>query len=532
VASLSLVVHEDDHLLVVNKPAGWSTHAPSPYAGQGIYEWLKHREPAWARLAIIHRLDKETSGVLVFTKTPLANRSLTGQFTQGEVSKTYVLLTDRDVPPQPFTARSALVRVGEGYRSRQPHAGAALAATRFERCAVCGASRTRVAAQPLTGRTHQIRVHAAEHGFPILGDTFYGGTRAPRLFLHASELTLRHPATGELVTFRSAADFDVEPRLALRAAFLEREATDAFRLVHGAADRWPGWYVDRLGACLLSQSEGPLTEQQQARLAAWREHFGCRSVYHKPLVRRPREASLAETSPRLVLGEAAPAEWVVKENRAHFALRFQEGGSFGLFLDQRDNRRRLFTGHIAADFPAWRLPASDARVLNMFAYTCGFSVCAALAGARTTSVDLSPKYLAWGRRNFVLNGLEPTQHEFISGDAFDWLRRLSKKGRSFEVVLLDPPTFSTSKDHGAFRAEKDYPALVRAALPLVARDGVLFASTNAARLAPERFLSGLASSVQAQRRVIRQQFYAPQPPDFPLSRDEPAYLKTVWLRLA
>src|SRR5882724_9805965 len=86
------LIFEDEHLLVVNKPAGISTHAPSPYAGEGIYDWLRHREPRWAKLAIIHRLDKETSGVLCFSKTPLTNRSLTRQFTERKVSKSYVLL--------------------------------------------------------------------------------------------------------------------------------------------------------------------------------------------------------------------------------------------------------------------------------------------------------------------------------------------------------------------------------------------------------------------------------------------------------
>src|SRR5512140_1689163 len=87
------VIFEDEHLLVVNKPAGMNTHAPSPFAGEGIYDWLRHREPRWAGLAIIHRLDKETSGVIVFSKTPLANRALTQQFTQRTVRKLYLLLT-------------------------------------------------------------------------------------------------------------------------------------------------------------------------------------------------------------------------------------------------------------------------------------------------------------------------------------------------------------------------------------------------------------------------------------------------------
>ena len=84
------VIFEDAHLLVVHKPAGWNTHAPGPHAGEGIYDWLRQREPRWATLAILHRLDKETSGVLVFGKTPAANRSLTEQFTERRVRKKYL----------------------------------------------------------------------------------------------------------------------------------------------------------------------------------------------------------------------------------------------------------------------------------------------------------------------------------------------------------------------------------------------------------------------------------------------------------
>src|SRR5437762_12228736 len=94
-----------------------NTHAPSPYAGEGIYDWLKHREPRWANLAIIHRLDKETSGVMVFGKTPLANRSLTEQFAARAVRKKYLLLTDREPKRREFTAKSKIARAGERYVS-------------------------------------------------------------------------------------------------------------------------------------------------------------------------------------------------------------------------------------------------------------------------------------------------------------------------------------------------------------------------------------------------------------------------------
>src|SRR5712691_1147250 len=119
----ALILFEDEQLLVVNKPAGLNTHAPSPFAGEGIYDWLRHREPRWASRAIIHRLDQETSGVLVFAKTRLANQSLTEQFTRHSVRKKYVLLTDRKPKRDRFTAVSALARVGGKYVCRPLHAG-------------------------------------------------------------------------------------------------------------------------------------------------------------------------------------------------------------------------------------------------------------------------------------------------------------------------------------------------------------------------------------------------------------------------
>src|SRR5579863_5597841 len=123
------VIFEDEHLLAVNKPAGWNTHAPSPFAGEGIYDWLRHREPRWASLAILHRLDKETSGILVFGKTPLANRSLTEQFTNRNVRKKYLLLTNGAMKKHEFVVKSKIARAGERYVSG---ARGELAETRFK----------------------------------------------------------------------------------------------------------------------------------------------------------------------------------------------------------------------------------------------------------------------------------------------------------------------------------------------------------------------------------------------------------------
>jgi 23S rRNA (cytosine1962-C5)-methyltransferase len=525
------IVFEDEHLLVVNKPAGMNTHSPGPYAGEGIYEWLKHREPRWAALAIIHRLDKETSGVMVFGKTQLANRSLTEQFTQHTIRKKYLFLTDRPVKGGKFKVVSSIVRAGEKYLSKPVHSGGDAAETYFHALKTDGGI-TLAEAEPVTGRTHQIRVHAAAEGFSVLGDRLYGGGPGPRVCLHAAELKLKHPATGREFAFTAPVDFMADVRLALRTALVDSRETDAFRVIHGAADgQARSWYVDRLGDFLLSQAEQLPDAEQTDELRRLVRIFGTRGAYHKTLMRQVRRTSAAQASPQLVLGESAPGPIVARENGVKFELSFSEGYSVGLFLDQRDNRRRFLTNHVAANFPLFPSGAAGAELLNVFAYTCGFSVCAAKAGARTTSLDLSKKYLDWGKRNFALNGLDAGAHEFIFGDAFDWMRRLAKKGRAFDAIILDPPTFSQSKEGGAFQAEKDYGRLAGAALPLLKPDGVLFASTNAARLEPEKFLEMLADTVKSAKRKILQQHYAPQPPDFPVSREEPAYLKTVWLRI-
>jgi len=281
---LPCVIFEDSELLAINKPAGLNTHAPSPYAGEGIYDWLRHREPRWADLAIIHRLDKETSGIILFSKTSLANRSFTNQFTEHAVGKRYVFLTDRPLLSAEIIARSCLLRTGDKYFSRPVHPGGAIAETKFRALSrtlagelglyfqqidsgvTAGKVPNAILAEPLTGRTHQIRVHAAEKGFPVLGDTLYRGTPASRLYLHAAELRFKHPLSGEEMFIRAPADFAANAGWLLRTALMEPESTNTYRLIHGASDRWPGWFVDRLGNFLLSSGNQKLTTAQEGEL--------------------------------------------------------------------------------------------------------------------------------------------------------------------------------------------------------------------------------------------------------------------------
>jgi 23S rRNA (cytosine1962-C5)-methyltransferase len=225
-------------------------------------------------------------------------------------------------------------------------------------------------------------------------------------------------------------------------------------------------------------------------------------------------------------------------------INFSEGLSTGIFLDQRENRHRLLT-----------MPLAGKTLLNCFAYTCAFSVAAAKAGAATTSVDLSRNYLEWGKENFQANGLEcadlsalspenrtpengkaPTsrstpKHEFVFGDVFDWLNRFAKKERRWDLVLLDPPTFSTTKRGRAFQAERDYEQLAAQATRLVAKGGWLFCSTNQRTFAPAAFAETIRAAVGQAGRVIEALEFATLPFDFRLAEGEKPYLKTFWARL-
>jgi len=432
-----------------------------------------------------------------------------------------VLLTDRDPGTLPRIVSSG--------------AGTSQAETEFRSAARDG-DRWRVEALPRTGRTHQVRLHARDAGFPILGDLLYGGSPFSRLCLHAEKLEFDHPASGERLRVTAPLDFDADPSVELCKRLWPEPDTNTWRLVHASTEGETDWTVERYGDWLESQSETEPTAREIAKLERWCARLNLRGAYHKRRDRHVRGSDAESASPVLIFGEPAPERFEVRENGLGFLVSFREGYSTGLFLDQRDNRRRLLSGYVfpnAVDRIADSLldTLAGASVLNTFAYTCSFSVAAARSGASVTSLDLSRKVLDWGGENFRLNGLDPAAHDFIYGDCFDWMKRLAKKGRRFDLILLDPPTFSQSKQGGAFRADKDYGRLVTLALTLLAPRGILFCSTNSATFAPDAFLDVVRREIASAGREIIDELFAPQPPDFPTGKGRPGYLKTVWLRV-
>ena len=208
------ILHEDESLVVVDKPAGMVVHAgPGHASGTLVNAVLFHARSLSGvggvlRPGVVHRLDKDTSGVLVLAKDDQAHHSLQEQFQARTVEKTYRALV-WGAPPDEGEWRTAF---GRSPRSRTKFTGRVntgkLAVTRFQVLAR-GREGAELSVALETGRTHQIRVHCAEAGFPILGDSVYGGRRkgveAPisRQALHAWRLAFRHPRTGKLVKFEA-----------------------------------------------------------------------------------------------------------------------------------------------------------------------------------------------------------------------------------------------------------------------------------------------------------------------------------------
>ncbi len=520
---------EDEHLLVVAKPAGVNTHRADVHAQDGMHEWVQ-RQRSEVSLAILHRLDKATSGLLVFGRSPLANRSLARQFESRTVAKHYELLVDRD-DRRPDTLRCAEPIRTSGRRSGSAAGTAHQALTDFHRQAT-GTGFERYDAHPHTGRTHQVRVHAAALGMPIVGDDEHGGIDAARLFLHAARLQLDHPEAGALdLTADRPPSFDRvlagdPPDRAGLAALVAHEArallfdpadTDAYLWIDRHHDGFPSLRLERLGDVALALNYGDAdTALPREWLDAWNDTIELRAVYEQ---RRPRGGGGGAA--QLVSGTEQPRFEVTELGRRYLIDLEASSTSSGLFLDQRETRRRLLHRDLAGR-----------TVLNAFAHTGSLSVAAATAGAETLTLDLSKRYLDWARDNLRANGIDPEDHDFIYGDALEWMARLARSGRTFDLVLVDPPSSSTSGKRTRTRwlVERDLHALVERGARLCAPGGTLFVSTNLRRMRWDRFLQHVDDGLGAAGRsgTIETQTL---PLDHRSGPGDLPYLKAAWITL-
>ncbi len=288
-----------------------------------------------------------------------------------------------------------------------------------------------------------------------------------------------------------------------------------------------GVFVDVYGpgaTCIVYEGRAPHAfdgkHEAQAALELLAP-LGVRGVYLKPFARD--RSRMGGALPEIVTcatpaaGEAVEEALLVQEHGLRLEVRLYDGLSTGLFLDQRDNRAWAYK--FVAERAA-KAGAAPPSVLNTFAYTCAFSVAAALAGAATTSVDVSARYLEWGKRNFGHNGLDASQHRFAKMDTFEFFAYARRKQLSYDLIILDPPSFASGNKKKGVRAWSsvaDYSALVHEASGLLRPGGTIFASTNTQELCrPGRLEREVIKALGGQPHWIR---LPPVPVDFARDRE-------------
>ena len=274
----------------------------------------------------------------------------------------------------------------------------------------------------------------------------------------------------------------------LRSKYINHSATNAYRLVNSYGDGLPEVTIDVYNKNLLVQYFKSYEKHSKERIYnTLNDILAPESITEK--IRLKGE----EIKTHLVSGKEIPGNFVVLENGIKFNISFLEGGGTGLFLDQRDNRKKI------------QALSNNKEILNCFCYTSSFSIYAHLGGAiSTTNIDLSRKAIDWSKKNFLLNEVDVNNHEFITGDVWEWLKRFQKKGRTFDVIIIDPPSFSTSKTT-IFSVEKDIPGLIGAGLNILRDDGILAFSTNIAKINFSKFfqlLSRVKDFTQKTYKII------------------------------
>ncbi|MDR4507994.1 MAG: class I SAM-dependent rRNA methyltransferase [Candidatus Brocadiaceae bacterium] len=299
-----------------------------------------------------------------------------------------------------------------------------------------------------------------------------------------------------------------------RKIYLKHTYTDVYRLVNSYGDNLPEVTIDVYGKQVLVQYFKPYVKREKELITRTiKEIVSPETITEKS---RFKGKEIESTS---ITGPIIPEKFTVKENNVSFEISFREGGGTGLFLDQRDNRMRI------------KELGRNREVLNCFCYTSSFSVYASLGGAlKTTNIDLSKKAIEWSKRNFSLNHIDFNAHEFIVGDVWDRINLFFKKGRAFDLIIIDPPSFSTSKKK-AFAVEKNFPEIIGMGMNILRENGVLVFSTNLAKMNLSKFFQLLGKAKNFTSKPYKLINLSSQGIDFPVDGihfKEP-YLKCIML---
>ena len=302
-----------------------------------------------------------------------------------------------------------------------------------------------------------------------------------------------------------------------RSTYYQDELTTAFRLFNQEGDGFGGMTVDLYGDYVVfSWYNSYIYSLRQEIIAAFHQVFPeVLGAYEKI-----RFKGLDYESAH-IYGQEAPEFFTILENGVLYQVFMNDGLMTGIFLDQHEVRGSLVDGL-----------AMGKSLLNMFSYTAAFSVAAAMGGAsETTSVDLAKRSKELSVSHFEANGISLDSHRFIVMDVFEYFKYAKRKGLSYDVIVLDPPSFARNKKQ-TFSVAKDYHKLITQSLEILKPGGIIIASINAANVSRQKFTEQINKGFAGRNYQVLQKYGLPA--DFVYNeKDESSnYLKVITMKVS
>ena len=302
-----------------------------------------------------------------------------------------------------------------------------------------------------------------------------------------------------------------------RSAYYQDDLTTAFRLFNQEGDGFGGLTVDLYGDyAVFSWYNSYVYQIRQTISEAFRQVFPeVLGTYVKI-----RFKGLDYESAH-VYGQEAPDFFTVLENGVLYQVFMNDGLMTGIFLDQHEVRGSLVDGL-----------AMGKSLLNMFSYTAAFSVAAAMGGAsQTTSVDLAKRSRELSQAHFQANGLSTDEHRFVVMDVFEYFKYAKRKGLTYDVIVLDPPSFARNKKQ-TFSVAKDYHKLISQSLEILNPEGIIIASTNAANVSRQKFTEQIDKGFAGRSYQILNKYGLPA--DFAYNKKDESsnYLKVISMKVS
>ena len=302
-----------------------------------------------------------------------------------------------------------------------------------------------------------------------------------------------------------------------RSAYYQDDLTTAFRLFNQEGDGFGGLTVDLYGDyAVFSWYNSYVYQIRKVISEAFRQVFPeVLGTYEKI-----RFKGLNYESAH-VYGQEAPDFFTVLENGVLYQVFMNDGLMTGIFLDQHEVRGSLVDGL-----------AMGKSLLNMFSYTAAFSVAAAMGGAsQTTSVDLAKRSRELSEAHFQANGLSTDDHRFVVMDVFEYFKYAKRKGLTYDVIVLDPPSFARNKKQ-TFSVAKDYHKLISQSLEILNPEGIIIASTNAANVSRQKFTEQIDKGFAGRSYQILNKYGLPA--DFAYNKKDESsnYLKVISMKVS